>query len=405
MKTFYLFLFITFSFDSSLFSQFREGYIIENNSDTTYGFIDFEGSIQNSGHCKFKSTTDSPVEIYYPGEIKAFRFLDSKYFSTSEIKIDNEIKKVFLEWLIKGRASILIYSPQNTKIRYFFLPENDTLYELQNTPKTIEKMDQGAITTYETTKREYIGTLLYYFKDCPSLTNKIETTAFSSNPLIKIVKEYHEKTCKNEDCIIFEDKNRKLKLDFGLSFGFLASQLILNNNVPEKVNLSHSIGYGVALDISNLPLVSPKFDFSTEVLYFDFLYTYNIGGVYYLTDNRICNIKYLRIPLQLNYKFSDKKLSPFVSLGETTNIRFKYSTYNQYLMNYVTTHSNYSEGVSTIQVGINSGLGLKYLILPKTTIRIKFEYEYGFKFLGTYPAEHSFNNNYLIEASVLFKLN
>ena len=407
MKTLYLSLLITFLWSNSLFSQFRNGYIIKNDNDTIYGFIDFEGSIQNSDHCKFKTLPDSPAEIYYPGDIKAFRFLGSKYFSTSEIKINNKIKKVFLEWLIKGRASILTYSSNNMNPRYFILPERDSLYELQNSINIFERMDKGVMTTYQTTKKEYVGTLLYYLKDCPSISHDIESTDLSSKPLIKIAKEYHEITCKNEECIVFEDKSRKLKYESGFSLGFLNSQLRINTDVPERVYLSQSVGFGVALNISNLPLVSPKFDFGTQIMYYDVLYSYNLEeGLHWgTTENRIYHIKYLRIPWQLNYRFSYDKLTTFVSLGLTTNMRLDYTGYNQYLLNYVTSHYNYNLGLSLCQVGINSGIGLKYQISRRVSINMKFDYERGIRFFGTYPKDHSFLNNFIAQSSIMFKMN
>lgn len=412
MKTIYLFCLLAFLFSNSLLSQFKSGYIIDNKNDTTYGYIDFEGSIKNSDHCSFKSTPDSPTQVYYPGEIKEFRFINGKYFSTTEIRINNKPKKVFIEWLIKGKASILSYTPLNTNPRYFIQMGQDSLYELKNTSEIIDREDVTQVLThnhvlYEHQNKEYIGTLLYYLKDCPSVSSDIENMSFGSKPLIKVAKKYHEKVCPNEECLVFEDKDRKLKFEIGGSVSYLFSQLKLNNYIPENVSLSKSVAYGIGFNISNLAIVSPKFSFSAQIIHYNLLYSYDTKELpaYLFAENRLYTLKVLRIPLQLNYKFSNGRLSPFISAGLTTNFRLGQKQYNQYLIDYVTSHYSYSLGLRTVQVGFNSGLGLRYSVLPKTIISVQFEYEHGLRFFATYPEDRSLNNNYFIQASIFFKLN
>jgi hypothetical protein len=412
MKTIYLICLVTFLFNYSLFSQLKNGYIIDNKNDTIYGYIDFEGSIKNSGHCSFKSAPDSPAQIYYPGEIKEFRFLNGKYFSTTEIIVNNKPKKVFIEWLIKGKASILSYTQLNTNVRYFILIGQDSLYELKNSSQIIEREDKTQTLThnyvsYDRQNKEYVGTLLYYLKDCPSISGDIENMSFGSKSFIKVAKKYHEKTCPNEKCLVFEDKNRKLKFEIGGSVSYLFSQFRLNNDIPEKINTPQSTSFGIGLNISNLPVVSPKFSFSAQIIYYDLQYNYDISGLpsYLYTENRLYYVKVLRVPWQLNYNFSTKAFSPFISAGLTTNFRMKQTDYNQNLINYVTRFYDYWLGLRTFQIGFNSGLGFKYLILPKTTVSLRFEYEYANRFFGTYASDHSLNNNFFIQASVFYKLN
>lgn len=403
-KTFLCF-FISFFLNSVLFSQFKEGYIIENNDDTIYGYIDFEGAIKNSDHCTFKSNQDSTIHVYYPGDIKAFRYTNGKYFITSEIPVNNKPQKVFLEWLIKGRASILTYSPSDMQVKYFILLENDSLFELQNTSLIRgKKISESFTETYKIEKREYIGMLHYYFKDCPSISSTINTTSLSSKSLIKVAKQYHEKTCDTESCIVFEDKNRRLKADVGITFSSLNSQLILKNEIPEKVYPTDSWGYGLSFKISNLPLLSPKFSIRSQFLYSNLFFTYDTEGLYWGDDNRICKYSFIRIPLQISYKFLHYKISPYISAGGNANIRFGYSEYDKLLLNYITKHYNYIYGVTVFQFGANAGIGLEYIITPKVSIDLALEYERSFSFFGTFNKDKSYLTNYFIQVSVLYKL-
>jgi hypothetical protein len=399
MKKISLLILVFLSSVNLIYSQYKRGYIIGNESDTTWGYINFEGSIRNSDHCNFISMPDSTLHKYSPGDIKAFRFVDSKYFSTEEIKIGDVTKKVFLEWLIKGRASILTYTPENTRIRYFIIPENQPMRELVNSLDKIERNGD----TYERYKKEYVGDLKYFFKDCPEISKEIETTPFNSKPLIKIAKEYHERTCETADCIVFEDTGRKLKFEIGGSVSYMFSQLRLNNENPEKFYLTHSPGIGIEMRLSNLPLISPKFSFSTQMVYYNLLYSYDSAS-YIITDKRMYRAGILRVPLQMNYKFTHKKLTPFIAAGITLNVRLKETEYEHDLVNLATRHFDYMGSLATIQPGANASLGLEYFASEKVAFRFKVEYENAVKFFG-YFKDFSNNHNFFVQTSFLFHLN
>ncbi len=95
------FLFLTVILNAQ--TDFRAGYIIGNIGDTLYGEIDYRGDFWMSQICRFKAD-DNSIRAYSPQDIKAFRFIDSKYFISQEINNN----KVFLEFLISGKVNILL---------------------------------------------------------------------------------------------------------------------------------------------------------------------------------------------------------------------------------------------------------------------------------------------------------
>jgi hypothetical protein len=401
MKQFYLVsLFIIISISG--FSQFNKGFIIENSNDTIFGYINFEGSLLNSKHCAFELQLNSDVQIYKPDDINAFRFVNSKFFVTREILVDNQPKKVFLEWLIKGRASILTYTQSVSVVRFFLLLENDSLIELTNTTKEIDSDDKHYIRVNE----EYIGILKFYFRDCPSLQSSIERVPFTSKSLIKITEDYHNRTCETGDCIIYEDRNRKLKFDFGISADFLSSRLRLNNSIPEDVYLSNTIGYGLTIKMTNLPLLSSKFSSRLNIIFQNATYRYDITGLSsQIKDDRICKINYLRIPFQMNYNFTQKKLKPYISIGINLNLRYGYKDYDQYLIHRVRMENlgKSDLGIKPVQFGLNSGLGMDYVIAPDLGILIGYEFEYSPRIFGTSVNDYSYNLNNYIQFAVYYK--
>ncbi|MCE5344811.1 MAG: hypothetical protein LLG13_00810 [Bacteroidales bacterium] len=384
------------------FSQFKEGYIVYNGNDTIFGYINFEGSLLNSDHCVFQVQLNSDAQIYKPADIKAFRFIHSKYFVSREILVNNKPQKVFLEWLIEGRASILTYTQSVSVVRYFLLLEDDSLIELTNTSHVSDVDNKHYIHD----NKEYIGLLKFYFRDCPSLQPRIETVFFDSKSLIKITKDYHDRTCKTGDCIIYEDRNRKVKIEFGISAGFLSSNLKLNNSIPEKVYPSNSIEYGLALNISNLPLLSSKFSSRLNIMFQNSLYKYDTTDLsLVIKDDKICKIDYIRIPLQLNYNFSHKKLNPYISLGINLNFRLAYKKYDQYLINHIKKDYPFKEdrGIYSFQYGLNSGLGLNYVISPRLGISFGYHFEYSPRFFGNYVNDYTYNLNNSIQLIIYYK--
>jgi hypothetical protein len=65
------------------------------------------------------------------------------------------------------------------------LLEDGSLVELTNTP---QKYQQYGVE-HERMKQEYISTLSFYFRDCPTLQPKIENVKFNSKALLNITSD------------------------------------------------------------------------------------------------------------------------------------------------------------------------------------------------------------------------
>ena len=73
-------------------SDFRNGYIIENDNDTIIGLIDYKGSKANAKKCIFIKDINSENQIFTPEEIKGYRFTNSKYYISKFVNTENEKK-------------------------------------------------------------------------------------------------------------------------------------------------------------------------------------------------------------------------------------------------------------------------------------------------------------------------
>ena len=392
-----IFLSLTFQ---GVFSQFREGYIIDNKNDTVPGLLKYSTSLVNPEVCIFKRSEQGPEIQYGPEDIKAFRYLSDKYYISEKIPVEGGYKQVFLEWLIKGRASMFTYVPNGLQSRYFILLENDSIYELLNTQQVREKEGR----TYQIDKKEYVGALTYYLNDCPALFPQIRASSFTSKSLTRIAKKYHEKTCDTEDCIIYADESRKLRFNTGPVMNTFLPEVHLNNELPEELYTSRKYGFGCVVEISNLSFLTKRLFLRSGIIYSRQDYYWGSDDIYWNENDEVLEFRSLLIPFQLNFQILKSKFTPFAAIGITANIRFNYIEHSHLLMNHITQHFDYNLGFKPLQPGYRAGLGVKYTFVPELTFTLECMYDRGGRFFGTYVKDLSRTSSIIAQCSLQFNL-
>ena len=244
-------------------TDFSPGYVITNENDTINGLIDYRGDSRNSQICIYKEKETSASREYLPGEIKAYRFLGSKYYVSKNI-LENGLKKdLFLEFLVNGIADLYYYRKINNNPQYFIEKKDGQLIELNNTEEVIKKND----SPYYREKKEYIGLLKYAFADCPQLWETIDNSTLGTKSLVNITKKYHDYVCDNEKCIIYEKQLPVIKLRFApylsmnaTSFNFINSK---DYYKEIKYQMTSYPSFGIQMNTS-LPQASEKLSFQAS---------------------------------------------------------------------------------------------------------------------------------------------
>lgn len=157
-----------------LAQDFRPGFIIKLNGDSIPGFIDNRSDKSKTLICHFKPSKKSRVVKYKPTEIKSFGFIDDKYYSSAILSIKGKKKSVFIEVLVKGKASLYRY----LDVFYF---EKDSMVFL---PKSESQIVSVKDVTYSRPTTKYIGLLNIFLADC----NLDPARRFSRNTKNKLVK-------------------------------------------------------------------------------------------------------------------------------------------------------------------------------------------------------------------------
>lgn len=291
------FLFLASSLEAQ--TDFRQGYVININSDTLKGVIDYRGDLLMSEICRFKiNFTENEIK-YTPNDIIEYRFNDSKYFISREI----EGKKVFLEFLIKGKVNIY-YLRDDTGDHYFLEKDSSGLVEIPY-EESIQSVDNK---TYLYESKKHIGLLKYYMQDVPSFQSSIEKMGKPDHrSLVKIAENYHNKVCKDASCIIYEKKAPVLKISFEIAGGVCSG---LDYDTRKPINKKYfqgetSAGVYSGFEYSTIGVVNNSY-FQTGIITHLCLFRSNEN--FYLRTGILYSSVEAYNRLERQYTYEDTKL-------------------------------------------------------------------------------------------------
>lgn len=349
-------------------SNYTSGYIITNTSDTVNGYF-LTTNINSYKKCVFKTDIDGATTDYIAGEIKAYRFNNSgKFFISKKVSLNNESKEYFLEYLIKGKANIY-FLRENTE-HFYIETDNNGLMELSEIPK-LQKNKEGALY-YK--PAEYTGKLKYILSDCPEIYNDIDKTKLYTKDLIKLAKNYHDKVCDSEQCIIFERKDQPIKTNWKVFGGLSYNNFIFNAKNYTDYRYNPSIGF--TCEVHNL-------FFSAEQIFLKMGTSFQRYGNYtYKTEAKIIdNVIYhgdyqyqinfkaltMDIPVSINYQFSTSKIKPYAGVG-ISSIIFLNQNKDLYAPEF---NYYFGKAIPTYHVGYFCSLGVKFNIAENHDIDLE----------------------------------
>ncbi|MBN2638372.1 MAG: hypothetical protein JXR65_04730 [Bacteroidales bacterium] len=269
--------------------NFKKGYIILLSGKQIDGSINYKGDIQSSNICVFKNN-DGKIIRYKPGEIKAYRYQSEGYYVSKFVKENNEIKQLFVRYLVKGEKSA--YFLRNNSGYHFLLEfSKDTVTVIPYEVNTIWKNGNP----YAQEPTAYKGYLRYYFKDQPSLQKQINKNGKPNfNYIIKLTKKYNQLTCGNS-CYTVYYKQPSIKFSIEPRVEVVFGRLFDPDVVTE-------IGGSLYL---RLPRAGERWAIRTGLL--------NLSVI---NKNSFYFSEIFKIPLRIQYTFTNNKLiQPRLDLG------------------------------------------------------------------------------------------
>ena len=359
-------------------NDFRPGYIITKEGDTLNGFVNYKVGLKKFEICSYKKTKEQKDQVnYYPNQIDGYGFVGDRFFEAKEITAE-ESKKVFIEVLVKGKATLYRYNSD------FFIEKNDSIFKQLVNEVSIEYTELGY---REKQSNRHIGVLTYLFSDCPKVKKKAQTVQLKEKALVNLTKAYND--CFNEPSIVFLENIPWLKANVGFSPGCFSSEL----------GNATAFSFGAFVDIS-VPRVNERISIHTGAQYV----SANFEGSS-TRSNRFFNFSYetttimeqLRIPVGIKYTFPEKKVTPYFAVGVMNNINLKTNMVSmverERIVNNVLENFEESADLDTTRPGFWAGIGIKKTIKNTLNAFLELRFERSTGFVG----EDRFQQQYRYE--------
>ncbi len=379
-------------------SNFKSGYVVTLQLDTIRGMIKEQDPYFGFDKCIFKKNGDDVEQLFNPGDIKAFRFDNDRYYVTYQI---NE-KAVFIEEVLSGSISLYKYEEQ-----YWIRVGNDFKL-LENSIEIVESNG----TRRKREKKEYVGILNYILSDCTTLSNQILNTKLLERSLTDLLISYYK--CTDERYIYYKENLKWTSFSFGFLAGMTATKFKLTDNsdyyIPSAnwdTYLSPTIG---VFGRFGFPKVNRKLGFEVGLNYLQAENNGYASSAFYFSRDTVVKSKknhyinkssLLKVPLSVRYKLGNRSVGPTVSGG--LNITFILSNENstqteEYDLGVIT---NYEEPIfeaKSFYPGLFLAVGLEKSIAKKLNfIFLDLRYEIGTDIVVTSSQiGGSYQNAYLL---------
>ena len=370
-------------------TDFRSGYIITNQNDTIHGLIDYRTNGRNARICTFKKEEGSSQTQYGPEEIKAFRYVNSKFYVAKDINVDGSDERLFLEYLINGTVDVYYYRDESGE--HYLIDQGDgKLVELKNDDKELERKG----VKYAKKSKEYVGVLSYMFRDSPSTVNKTKKVRLNHKSLINIAKVYHHEVCLDEECIVYEKNIPENRVIFGPLVGgnlySITTDTPLNPEywylTDSDFNTVFSPVFGMFLKV-NLPFFNERLFFQYEISYHrrtlktNNVYHQPLVFLYHRNDISV-TLNSINHSGMIRYEFPKGKVRPVFQFGGFANTIFKTDFMRTYREEWEwgevrQTDESTDNPLNDVEYGLAAGIGLIYQISPKKELFIDLKYQRG----------------------------
>jgi hypothetical protein len=361
---------------ASLYGQgdFRNGYIIALEGDTTHGLINYREGLKKYEVCSFKKSEEATVVDFTAGSIRGYRFIGDKFFASKPLKSDMDtFQRRFVEVLVAGKVSL--YRHDKT---YYVSKEDSTLYALTNEKK--EATVKGVKVMLESNR--HIGLLTHLMSDCEKVKNRIRYIRLTEKSLTEIVEAYD--VCQGVAPVTYKAHLPYAKVVAQIAGGinFSSMKYYAPPSPALQGNFDGSVGPvgGISVDIIS-PRINQRISLHAGVLYLHRkYYSYNAVNVnrfyterYYVT----AHLRSLQIPLGIRYMFPERKFAPFVNGGLLGNYHIQEKInfiHEAQIDNTVGTDEGEESLIGKSQVGLWAGLGIIKSISSSASVSLELRY-------------------------------
>ena len=299
---------------------------------------------------------DGKIITLSPYEVKQYGLKDGPEYISKEITISDEVKRVFLERLTRGRTSLYYYL-ERTK-GYFFMEKDSS--ELFPVPGNEGKEDNSLADF-----------LLMISSDCRAMAETAGSVKHNKLYLTKFINAYN-----NCDPITFP------RVRYGVLLGLSTKKLVPSQNNSDiylaYFNFKAEPGLAAGVFVS-IPVALSDVSLQMELFYNQHRFSGNATAedidFEFKGESRA-----LKIPFLFRYSRPSTRFCPYVLAGPVLeyNFRHDFTMYQTPLTGEVVVlpESDYTEYVKDLLKGFSAGGGLEYKIAGKRSIIVELRYDY-----------------------------
>lgn len=404
------------------FSQenYIPGYVIKNNNDTLFGFVDYRNWGKNPNKIYFKTQIENNPILYGPTDIIEFKVEGEIYVSgivntevspieTKKLKEDPQLNikedTTFLQTLFSGEKSLYYY--KNTEGRENYYIKHNAGFDLLIFKMYLKQYDDKLLISKN---KIYLGQLTLYLNNCETINTKIENTSYSKKSLIKLFNYYYK--CSSS-AISFQKEKEKIQTEIGILTGVSLSSLEFHSvysvplayHIKEGYNPSINFSSGIFFDLI-LPRNQGKWSINNEILFS----TYKVTGSYeeYENENVYSVIttkfgySYLKINNLARFKYPIGHLQIFLNGGMSNGFSLNETNYKKKDSKLYTTDKIIEElalkDTRKYEQGFIIGTGVKN---DRFSLEIRYEIGNG---MSEYSTLNSITKRYYVLLGYRFKI-
>lgn len=377
---------LCFTLQFGISQKYRDkpGYLVNLTGDTLEGKIKIDRNY--SDKVEFKERNKSDFSSYSATQIHSFYVEDHLYYQSVDISFDNEIRTLFLRQIVDGQVSIFQEKADSESNYVLIDQDGKKLYLSKN-----DRIENGNYIV----DTDYVGLIKNFLKACPK-TRSLKNIQYSKKEIAKVIMDYNEcikPNYKNNYLL----KDEKIKVSVGPMIG-LYSYDLRGSGIQAPFRYFESSGtipmFGVTFSLSK-----GKFSLLTGINYMQF--TSEFQHVFSITTIDIGHeVKFIEVPLTLKYRFTNKRVSPFVyggiQIGKETS-----SMSSQYRVELGTVQID--EEYNTMydhMIGTEVGVGLS--IKTNFVKELMLSFGYCSKSFILSPSEDISTNGYTMKLTTLF---
>ncbi|WP_378176572.1 hypothetical protein [Aquimarina sp. SS2-1] len=387
-----IFLSIFLIINTAIFAQneFEPGIIHFRDGKIQKGWIQFFNK-KDYRSVLFKESESKEIESFTTNQIQYYTFdhIDKKVVVETV-----NLKPVFMEVIVEGKANLLLYNDENGSKRYFLKSEKSGLKKLDIITK-----NEGDLSRGQFKLKRYIGILNLEFNDCDIIKSQIDDIKLNLTSLSKAFTEYNN--CTEGVSFSSERLKRKDVHNVIIEAGLNSTGIAEKGERVRGKEFSNSLKPTIGATYMYTPtLFNSKTSLSVGAFYNEI----NSETAYFRNDEVLIgnyrttriNTKAINIRLGILYNFSQSQRKINTSIGlfyinsrllnsDTAYLRIDNQGNEEYL------YEDFNVPIETSSSGFAIELGILYKLSMHNDLTLKLGYERIGDFLDYVGATYASN--------------